>query len=362
MAEGDASTTPSPDPTPEVVEPASGGEAPAISDAGAPGGGDVLPSANPSQVPTPTPQVTAGGVGVMPRDASVPGDSQTPVGDGSTVVPSADSGLPGVDPTPSDGPAAVDADAGASGDTDAVEPMRMDGLLLAVAFDKAASMGYGGTPYYDAALKWDPVVAGLTAFFSAADSAGLSSSLTFFPNDEAPSVGNSGSSSTAFCDPADYQVPEVGVTALPSSAFGDALQAAKPPSDQAWLVGTPTLAVVSGTLEFLRGVDASASPGRRALVLITDGPPKHCDDSVNDVGLVADEASKFAAEIPTYVIGIGNPVTDSEPNPPDTISELQRVAEAGGTENMYVIDTSDPNQTPQLVVDALNAIRRHASR
>ena len=200
-------------------------------------------------------------------------------------------------------------------------------VYLAFAFDVSGSMGKGDKPWHDRMLKWDPVVKATKAFFVDAKSEGFSASLTFFPAD---------GGEDARCEVESYRNPNVPLTALPSMAFGQALDAM---GMEEWRGGTPTLYVVQGVFEQI-AASQLMKPGRYALVLVTDGYPQDCDD--DEIESVANAVQMKASEIPTYVIGVANPPIDDAP---DVTTNLASIAKAGGTGNAYIIDTGNPTQT-----------------
>jgi hypothetical protein len=220
----------------------------------------------------------------------------------------------------------------------------LEPVYLVFAFDVSGSMGKGDHPWHDATLKWDPVVAATRGFFEDAASAGLSASLTAFPID---------ADEDERCDAASYESPDVPMTELPSTAFGEALDAIR---DDDWRGGTPTLAVVEGVLTYLDAYRLD-HPGRYAVVLVTDGYPQDCDD--DSIESVENAVAAVAADIPTYVIGVKNPplVDDEGEMAPDTVTNLAGVAEAGGTGAAFIIDTGDPAATGTAFQAAVDAIR-----
>jgi hypothetical protein len=218
---------------------------------------------------------------------------------------------------------------------------------LAFAFDVSGSMGKGDKDWHDKSLKWDPVVKATRAFFEAevgADQAstGLSASLTFFPSDDDK------------CDAASYGDPDVPMTMLPSPKFGEAIAAIEPKSEDDWRGGTPTLFALQGTRTFIER-ERAQKPGKYAIVLVTDGYPQGCDDEEDSLEAVTAEAQLArGANVNTYVIGVANPKIDDAP---DTVSDLGKIAVAGGTEKAYLIDTGDPGKTTQAFDEAVSRIR-----
>lgn len=214
-------------------------------------------------------------------------------------------------------------------------------VRLAFAFDVSGSMGKLDKPYHDPELKWKPVVAATRAFFEDDASSGISASLSFFP------------AADDKCDASTYETPDVPMTELPSAAFGDAIAAIDPKTEDDWRGGTPTLAVVQGNLEYLSEQLASDPSAAHALVLVTDGYPQSCDD--NSIASVASVIEASAGDFPTYVIGVKNPAGG-----PDTVTDLDSLAVAGGTDAAIFIDTGDPDQTAEDLSAAIALIRQRS--
>ncbi|WP_437516608.1 vWA domain-containing protein [Sorangium sp. So ce1099] len=224
----------------------------------------------------------------------------------------------------------------------------LEPVYLAFAFDVSGSMGKGDELWHDKSLKWDPVVAATKQFFADPLSQGLNASLRFFP-----SAGDDDDTDTK-CDAETYLTPEVPMTPLPSPAFAEAIDAVTPETSDDWRGGTPTLFVMQGTISYVTA-QRQATPGRYAIVLVTDGYPAGCGSRYNQVSLVADEAAiALADEIPTYVIGVANPPIEGAP---ETVKDMDDVAVAGGTEHAYLIDTGNPAATAAAFKAAVDAIR-----
>ncbi len=212
-------------------------------------------------------------------------------------------------------------------------------VYLAFAFDVSGSMGALDFAWHDPALKWDPIVAATRGFFEAEASTGLHASLTVFPSDREISD---------HCREDSYVAPEVAMRDLPSTTFGEKLDIIRAGE---WRGDTPTLAVVQGVFAYMEEYKKDHD-GNYALVLVTDGLPAGCDDST--IQSVEDAVQAKADSIPTYVIGVKNPpITDA----PDTVTNLQAVAEAGGTDQAFIIDTGDPEQTSADFEAAIDLIR-----
>lgn len=212
-------------------------------------------------------------------------------------------------------------------------------VYLAFAYDRSGSMGKLDKAWHDPTLKWNPVAAATKAFFADPASTGLSASITFFPAESDK------------CIDATYQTPSVPMTALPSTAPGAAIDLV---GGQDWIGGTPTLNVVNGVISFIQQ-RALTEPGRYVIVLVTDGYPEGCDES--EISSVAAAVSAVATTIPTYVIGVANPPISGAP---DVVTNLSRIAMAGGTARAYIINTGDPTQTTISFRAAIDSIRGSA--
>ncbi|WP_437958710.1 vWA domain-containing protein [Sorangium sp. So ce119] len=216
-------------------------------------------------------------------------------------------------------------------------------VYLAFAFDVSGSMGANNEEWHDKALKWDPVVAATKQFFSDPGSTGLMASLTFFP----------GPDRRRMCRAGTYESPDVPMTSLPSQAFGEAIDDVTPRRDDDWRMGTPTAFVVEGTVGFIEE-ERQQSPGKYAVVLVTDGYPQLCEGSDSIEAVVRHVRAARENGIATYVVGVANPPV---PDAPENVENLQDIAEAGGTGEAFIIDTGDPAQTTATFKAAIDQIR-----
>ncbi len=234
----------------------------------------------------------------------------------------------------------------------------LQGLVLVFTFDVSGSMGSYSTPYFAREYKWEPVVAATKAFFSDASSAGVSATLTFFPNDKAPLVGGGGGMAGDACDPVDYSQPDVGMTELPTDAFATAIDAITPLADGDWRQGTPTGPALEGSIAAIEAMRAVDPDEKYVIVLVTDGEPALCSNQLDNVDYVSGIAASVADQIPTYVIGVGNPAVEENMNPPnDGIDNLHAIAAAGGTGTAFLIDTDNPAQTTADFREVIDSIR-----
>lgn len=209
-------------------------------------------------------------------------------------------------------------------------------VYLAFLFDVSGSMGELDFPWHDPALKWNPVVTATRSFFENPTSTGIYASLTLFP---------AGDDS---CSSATYTHFDVPMTALPSTAMGQVLAGVGTPDGD----GTPTLAVIQGTLEQVLPMAASNTSAKYALVLVTDGTPQDCTN--NTIASAAAAVRAVATNVPTYVIGVKNPPIEGAP---DNVSGLNTIAEAGGTKQAFIIETGNPAQTSAAFSDTISQIR-----
>jgi len=218
-------------------------------------------------------------------------------------------------------------------------------VYLGFAFDVSGSMGKLDEPWHDPTLKWDPVVAATKAFFADASSSGIEASLSFFPTEDDR------------CDAESYDPLDVPLTPLPSERFAAAIDDITPESEDDWRGGTPTLAVTQATLAFLEDLAEASPAARYVYVLVSDGYPQGCDDDEEDniettVAAVADARDRIL----TYVVGVRNP-----PGGPDTVTNLNAVAEAGGSDRAFFVETGDPTQTASDFKAAIETIRANVA-
>lgn len=246
-------------------------------------------------------------------------------------------------------------------------PSSLVRLVLTFVFDVSGSMGTNNPVYYSRALKWDPVVAATKAFFADSASVGVSATLTFFPNES--SGGGFGGGGGGFggggaggnlCTAAGYSTADVPLTPLPSDAFAAAIDAVTPPDDSSWRSGTPTGPALEGTIAQIRAMQQQDPTAQYVIVLVTDGAPSSCSMLQNDINNVAAIAGGVSDTIKTYVIGVENPVTPEEPNPPIATDNLHLIAEMGGTERAFVIDTANPEQTVTSFRGVIEQIRENS--
>lgn len=199
-------------------------------------------------------------------------------------------------------------------------------VYLVIAYDQSGSMSANN--------KWDNAKAAMKTFFQSNESVGIHASMTFFPifNDQ-------------FCAATQYAAPQVSMTALPSTAFGSALDLT---SWDAARRGTPTVAALSGMMSYAKSIqNTTAKDGKLAVVMVTDGIPEKCSDA-GDIDQSVAVAAMNAAQIPTYVVGVG-----------DQLADLNDLAAGGGTGSAFIV-SPDASKTQAQLTAAFNSIKQSA--
>lgn len=199
-------------------------------------------------------------------------------------------------------------------------------VYLVFMFDKSGSMTSNGSP------KWASAKAASKSFFESADSKGISASLTFFPDQADYS-----------CNVPDYTAPKVSMAALPSTSFGQQLDMQVPGG------GTPTYQALQGAISYAQGVaGGQGKDGKVAIVLVTDGlPDSGCGNTA--ISSVKSLVAGVAATLPTYVIGVGN-----------ALSNLDEIASGGGTKAALIVPVDNPTQIQTDFTKAISQIKASA--
>jgi hypothetical protein len=152
-------------------------------------------------------------------------------------------------------------------------------------------------------------------------------------------VGGPGGLVNVSCDVADYAKPEVAIAPLSTNAQAiiDSMAAHLPESS------TPTLPAVQGGIQFVAQYATEHPDNKVVLVLATDGEPSQCSSTIDNVTAAAAAGLSGTPSVSTYVIGVG-----------DSLSNLDAIAVAGGTEHAFLV--SDANVQQDLLM-ALTAIQ-----
>jgi hypothetical protein len=206
---------------------------------------------------------------------------------------------------------------------------KAESVYLVFVADRSGSMKFNPQPN----TKWDSFLAGVTAFFKDAKSAGLFASEQVFPqiapvNDQ--------------CAVSNYTNQLVGMTALPDTAgvLATALANNGPNKNFA----TPTEPALQGAIAFAKTVAATGK--KTAVVLVTDGQPNGCSSTLQNT---ATAAGGGLPAIKTYVIGVGPLQT-----------ELDTIAQGGGTTKAIIVSDANPAAITGDLITALGAIRNEA--
>ena len=160
------------------------------------------------------------------------------------------------------------------------------------------------------------------------------------------------------CDAAVYATPAVEIAAIPG-ATPDLVASL---AEQVPEAETPSAPALRGAIAHARSW-ASAHPSHMVVaVLATDGLPTEClpddirfsatrspDDLVSEVAGIAAEGVQGLPSIPTFVIGVFASTDQAAP------ANLERIAQAGGTETAQMVDTA--GDVSQQFLAALNAVR-----
>jgi hypothetical protein len=177
--------------------------------------------------------------------------------------------------------------------------------------------------------RWDSVIAALTKFVQAPESAGLSIGVQYF------GLGLLGIS----CTVTDYALPEVEIAPLPGNAeaivksFG-----MHGPSSV-----TPTAPALQGAVQHAQAFKLAHPSHAVTVLLVTDGEPDSCG-LLSDTVAAAMQGVTATPSISTYVLGVGG-----------SLDALNQIAKAGGTGQAYIV--SDSQNVSAEVVMALNKIR-----
>ncbi len=266
---------------------------------------------------------------------------------GGTGAGQSSGGLSGLD---AGGGGGGDASNVCAGDFVEAHPTPLNVLIL---LDQSSSMASNS--------RWQKVTSAIRNFTQASDSAGIRVALTYFAKTRACQsnsdcqhfLGKCGGDGFCtfddLCTAADYETPEIDFSELPAAASSIATSL----SGHSPLYNTPTPPALEGALNHARGY-ATAHPDEAVVVVLaTDGLPDSLPCNIDNKSLpevvnIAQAGLQASPSIPTYVIGVGNQLT-----------QLNAVAQAGGTGSAYLVDQGA--QAEQQFLDAMNKIRGDAA-
>ncbi len=195
-------------------------------------------------------------------------------------------------------------------------------------------------------MKWDFLKQAFTSFVEDPASAGIGIGIQYFP---IPNIDDSSCDAGTYAVPNDPNAPPsgVGVAIAPlpgnAAAIVNSLSAHTPGGQ------TPTVAALSGALQYAEGW-ATQNPTHKVIVVFaTDGDPHGCTNNTVDVAAaVAQMAATGVPPVPTYVIGVG-----------DSLKSLNQIADAGGTSAALIVSTGQDVAAQFLA--AMNEIRTSTS-
>jgi hypothetical protein len=190
-----------------------------------------------------------------------------------------------------------------------------------------------------------PVRSAMRTFLQDPESAGIGVGLAFFGNH--PLNANR---DPVVCSVEHYSTASVGIAPLPGNATEliDALDAGMPEG------GTPTHLAIDGACKQVSNFKTS-NPGHKVVVLlVTDGIPEYsCNATIQLAEAAAGNCFANGTGTEIYVLG----VTANNNGQGNSLTQLDRIAVAGGTEHAYLTDTKD---VAGSMLAALNSIRADA--
>jgi len=189
---------------------------------------------------------------------------------------------------------------------------------LFLQVDRSGSMSSSGL--------WDPMKAALKTFFEASTSAGLGIALEYFPADavtSGPPAGQHDGCAGSDCDASKCAKPWVPLGTLTAAPAPSDSQEGKLVGTLTGLgtaFGTPMHPALDGALQWATTQKASKPNEDFSVILITDGDPYGCNESIPAISALA-SAAYLTSGIKTYVVSL----------PGSTVSNLDQIAIAGGT-------------------------------
>lgn len=193
-----------------------------------------------------------------------------------------------------------------------------------------------------------PVREAMRLFLNDPRSAGIGVGLGFFGNHD---VNEPDDPNVCTVEAhADAAVP-IGLLPAAASALTGVLDTSDPQG------GTPTHLGIEGACQYSNAHKQQNPANKVVILLVTDGIPEHsCDANIQQAVSAAEECYDDGAGREIYVLGI-EANTGGGGGGGSSLSQLNEIAEAGGTEQAYLTDAND---VAGSVLTALNAIRADA--
>lgn len=182
------------------------------------------------------------------------------------------------------------------------EPLPVDMVIL---MDRSISNSYAiGTKEGAATAgtsRWDVLTAGMKALAESPDASTIGASISFFNLD-------GGGNETPNCVASNYETPVVDLGLLPVT--GPQIVAKMEALTPSGL--TPTVPALEGTFRYAMKLKDADPVREKVVVMISDGFPTICPlRNPSDVSAVIKEAAAAPTPIRTFVIGVGDPNTQS---------------------------------------------------
>ena len=146
------------------------------------------------------------------------------------------------------------------------------------------------------------------------------------------------------CTASDYAKAAVEIAPFP----GVASQIHSSMGQHSPTTGTPTSAALQGAIDHASAWATSHAPDAAVVVFATDGDPSECDTNLSNIDAIAAAGYAATPRVPTFVIGVGS-----------SLSNLNGIAAAGGTQQAFLVDTN--MNVNQQFLAAMNAIRNSAT-
>ncbi len=190
-----------------------------------------------------------------------------------------------------------------------------------------------------------PVRSAMRSFLQDPDSNGIGVGLAFFGNHALDANRD-----PVVCSVEHYSQAAVQISPLPGNATAliDTLEAGMPEG------GTPTHLAIDGACAQTTAWKADNPNHKVVILLVTDGIPEHsCNATIQLAEQAATRCYNGSSGTEVYVLG----VTANNNGQGSSLTQLDRIATAGGTEHAYLTDTND---IAGSMLTALNAIRADA--
>jgi hypothetical protein len=280
----------------------------------------------------------------------------------------------------------VDIDAACGHD---ITPAALTRVNILFLLDKSGSMGddpNGGWAH--AAIRWDPVVTTLDAFFNDQNSTGIYASLSFLPADG--SIASACKETSYSGGSSSIKVPLTLLNDAGRKKFLSILCDPSLPQTPPCIVpagGTPTRPALQGTIDYMKSLPVTDPPSKNVIVFLTDGEPGFgyqasplvglysCDDLSNSACLAAcsglTDATCLSAGIDppcsTPQAEVDAVATVIQGAPPKSIyligvgdlsqGTMDEWATASGNAALALQNVTDPAQAASLLKTALESIR-----